>query len=158
MIRLIAARARNGVIGQNGGIPWRLSNDMRFFRETTEGNTVVMGRKTFESIGKPLPRRRNIVLTRHPDYRVEDVTTISAPEELFGLPSLGDIYVIGGEQVYAAFMPHATEILLTVVEAEVSGDTYFPEPVGDWEQVILGKHDADTQNEYAHTIYKLTRR
>lgn len=155
MIRMIFARSRNGVIGREGAIPWRLRNDMRFFRSTTEGNTVVMGRKTFESIGRPLPNRVNIVLTRDPSFRADGVQVASSPEDAIALAG-GDLFVIGGQEVYELFMPWAEEIYVTVVETELDGDTHFFEPT-DWPKTELMRHPADGENEYAHTIFRLTR-
>lgn len=157
MIKMIAACSLNGVIGCKGTIPWRLRNDMRFFRRTTVGNTVVMGRKTFESIGRPLPDRRNVVITRNPHFSPEGVVVIHSPEEALQLPPFGDIYVIGGEQVYRAMMPYAKEIFLTRVHTELPGDTFFPPLEGEWKEVVLESHGADAYNEYPHTIYKLSR-
>lgn len=159
MIKMIVARSLNGVIGTEGKIPWRLRNDMKFFRQTTEGHTVVMGRKTFESIGKPLPNRNNIVLTRNKDYQVNGVTVVHTPEDISRLPRSGDLFIIGGQQIYEAFMPQADEIYITVVHTTVEGDTHFPElATADWEKMQLQQHAADAHNEYDHTIYKACRR
>lgn len=157
MIRLIVARSRNGVIGAGGGIPWRLRDDMRFFRRTTLGSTVIMGRKTFESIGGPLADRRNIVLTRDPSFRAEGVLVARSPAEALQI-SGGDAFVIGGESVYEAFMPLAEEIFMTEVDAHVDGDTRLPELVGEWDVEEIARYDKGPENEYPFRILHLTRR
>lgn len=156
MIRLIAARSRNGVIGKDGALPWRLRSDMRFFRKTTLGHTVIMGRKTFESLGRPLPQRRNIVLTRCKGYRAEGVEVAHSPEEALRLCD-GDAFVIGGEEIYRIFLPYASRIYLTEVDVEIDGDAFFPELGEEWTATELERHGADAENEYAHRILLLTR-
>lgn len=156
MIRMIVARSRNGVIGADGQIPWRLRNDMRFFRATTEGHAIIMGRKTFESIGRPLPNRRNIVLTRDPAYTALGVTVVHSPEEALRVCD-ADAFVIGGQQVYDTFLPFADELFITEVDAEVEGETIFPDPVGNWKIAEVERHGADEHNQYPHVIYLYTR-
>lgn len=162
VIHMIVARSRNEVIGSEGDIPWRLRGDMRFFRETTTGNTVVMGRKTFESIGKPLPNRKNIVITRDRNFRPSDgaegVTVVHSPEEALSVPRIGKLFIIGGQQIYEAFLPDADVIYMTVVEADIEGDARFPELGPEWELMELSRHEADDGNEYAFTIYRAERR
>lgn len=157
MIRMIAARSRNGVIGSEGDIPWRLRDDMRFFRNTTLGNTVIMGRKTFESIGKPLANRKNIVLTRDPTFQVPGVVIAHSISEALQLCG-ADAFVIGGQQVYEAFLPLADEIFLTEVDANLEGDTRFPDLTDEWHAQELGRYEKSEENEYAFTILRLTRR
>src|SRR5690625_4149017 len=127
---IIVAHSLNGVIGNKGEIPWHLPSDFAFFRQKTEGHTVVMGRKTYESIGRPLPNRRNIVLSRHVHSaqgvecfpRVEDLE-----ESLAGTKGPNEkVFIIGGEAVYNYFIPKASEIYVTLVDAVVKGDTHFP--------------------------------
>ncbi|HEY8990640.1 MAG TPA: dihydrofolate reductase, partial [Luteolibacter sp.] len=105
--RLIAvvAMTADRVIGRDGTLPWHLPEDLQFFKRTTSGHPIVMGRKTFESIGKPLPKRRNIVLTRDPSWQAPGVEVIHSPAELLNLPDLGDtVFLIGGAEIYAAFL------------------------------------------------------
>jgi dihydrofolate reductase len=128
--RLIAivAMTPSRVIGRNGGLPWHLPADLAFFKRSTTGHPVVMGRKTFDSIGRPLPNRRNIVLTRDPAWSAPGVEVIRAPEELPALPALGEnAFIIGGAEIYAVFMPLLDELLVSHLTAEHEGDTRFPE-------------------------------
>jgi len=127
--RLIAvvAMTADRVIGRNGTLPWHLPEDLQFFKRTTSGHPIVMGRKTFESIGKPLPKRRNIVLTRDPSWQAPGVEVIHSPAELLALPDLGDtIFLIGGAEIYAAFLDRTDELLISHVRAPHDGDTRFP--------------------------------
>ena len=124
-VTLIAAVARNGVIGHDGGIPWHLPADFAHFKATTLGHTLVMGRATYDSIGRPLPGRTTIVLTRDPDWRAAGVTTAATLEEAIERAE-GDVYVAGGAAVYAAALPYADEQLLSEVDLEPEGDTFYP--------------------------------
>lgn len=115
------------VIGSNGALPWHLPEDLAFFKRITTGHAIVMGRKTFESIGRPLPKRRNIVLTRDRKWAAPGVEVIHAPEELFALCDVGEeIFVIGGAEIYAAFFDQLDELLVSHIAAEHEGDTRFP--------------------------------
>lgn len=172
-VKLIAAQSLNGVIGKAGRIPWRLPTDMAFFRRKTEGHIVVMGRKTYESIGKPLKNRRNIVLSRTVDSfgdGVEAYPSIEAAAEALADEERAgqDVYVIGGEALYEAFMPWADTVYLTVVEAVVSGDAHFPRLEGDWDVTLLEEHDEPPAPKapstgalegpwYPHRIYEIRR-
>lgn len=120
----VVAMGPDRVIGKDGGLPWHLPEDLKFFKRTTSGHPVVMGRKTFESIGRPLPKRRNIVLTRDREWMAEGVETIHAPEELESLPGLeGRVFVIGGAEVYKAFAGLLEDWLVSHVFGEYEGDT-----------------------------------
>jgi dihydrofolate reductase len=129
MQRLIAivAMTADRVIGREGGLPWRLPADLAFFKRTTSGHPVVMGRKTYDSIGRPLPKRRNIVMTRDRAWRADGVEVIHAPEELVGLGLEGPVFVIGGAEIYAAFLGEFDHLLISHVSGEHAGDTWFPE-------------------------------
>ena len=123
----IVAMTPSRVIGRGGDLPWHLPEDLKFFKRTTSGHPIVMGRKTYESIGRPLPKRRNIVLTRDPAWSAPGVETITSPEQLNALEDLGDtVFIIGGAEIYQAFMPHLDELLVSHVFAEHEGDTFFP--------------------------------
>ena len=130
----IVAMTPDRVIGRRGSLPWHLPEDLAFFKRTTTGHPVVMGRKTFESIGKPLPRRRNIVLTRDPAWSAPGVEVIHRPEDLTALPGLGEerVFIIGGAEIYAAFLPAVTDLLVSHLFAEHPGDTYFPDFANDF--------------------------
>lgn len=117
MVTIIVAMDRNGLIGAKGRLPWHLPSDLRFFRDTTLGQIVVMGSKTYESIGKPLPNRINMVLSRKTGCTIERVLELSKGNNVF---------VIGGAEVYRQFMPLADRLIITHIDAEFEGDTYFP--------------------------------
>ncbi len=126
------------VIGRDGSLPWHLPEDMAFFKRTTSSHPVVMGRKTYESIGRPLPKRRNIVLTRETAWSAPGVEVIHRPEDLSSLPDLeGRVFIIGGSEIYAAFLPMIDEILVSHVFAAHDGDTHFPEFEKDFPQSEL---------------------
>jgi dihydrofolate reductase len=143
-ISLIAAVARNGVIGAAGGIPWHLPEDFAHFKATTLGHTLVMGRATYDSIGRPLPGRTTIVLTRDPGWHADGVQTASSLEEALAMAE-GDVYVAGGATVYAQALPYADEQVISEVDLEPEGDTFYPEFDRDqWEQVGREQHDGFT--------------
>ena len=129
-IRLTAvvAMTPDRMIGRAGTLPWHLPEDLAFFKRTTSGHPIVMGRKTYESIGRPLPKRRNIVLTRDPNWSAEGVEVIHHPEELAKLPGIeGQIFIIGGSEIYAAFLPVLDDLLVSHVFENHAGDTRLPE-------------------------------
>lgn len=120
----VVAMGAGRVIGKDGGLPWHLPEDLKFFKRTTSGHPIVMGRKTFESIGKPLPKRRNIVLTRDASWAAEGVEVIHSPEELGKLKDLGEqVFVIGGAEIYKAFAAMTDDWLVSHVSAPHDGDT-----------------------------------
>ena len=121
----IAAMSRNRVIGVDGRIPWHISEDLKFFKRTTLGHIIVMGRKTYDSIGKPLPGRENWVVSREAD--IAGVTVLRSFEAITEPTDGRQLYIIGGAQLYAALLPRCTELLLTRINREVEGDTFFPE-------------------------------
>lgn len=135
MLTTVAALSRNRVIGKDGQVPWRLPGDLKHFRETTRGGVVVMGRTTFESIGKPLPQRENWVLTRDPNWKHPQVRVFHDLAELLRAASgHEEVWVIGGEQIYRQLLPHCQRQWLTEVQAEVEGDTFYPEfSERDWQ-------------------------
>lgn len=124
----IVAMTSERVIGRDGALPWHIPDDLKFFKRTTNGHPVVMGRKTYESIGKPLPNRRNIVLTRDPAWSAPGVETIRRPEDLDGLPGLSSpVFIIGGARIYQTFLPLLDEMIVTLVHKAYPGDVIFPE-------------------------------
>lgn len=152
MIILIAAVARNGVIGVDGELPWSISADLRRFKRLTVGNSVVMGRATFESIGRPLPDRTNIVLTRNPAFRPDGVEVASSvPQAIAIAEELGgtEIFIIGGAAIYDQFLEHVDRMELTLVDAEPHGDVWFPEwDPENWRQVSSEKHEGPPAFEF----------
>jgi dihydrofolate reductase len=145
-ITLVVAVSDNGVIGRNGGLPWRLPEDLRRFRELTLGKPVLMGRRTYESIGRPLPGRRNVVISGRPGLEIDGCEVAASPEEALALiDEAGEAMVIGGEAIYRHFLPQAQRIHRTRVHATVEGDAFFPELDGkDWRLVASeGRRSAD---------------
>ena len=133
VVHMIWAEARDRVIGANGAIPWRIPGEQAMFRERTMGATVVMGRGTWDSLParyRPLPGRRNVVLTRDPQWTAEGAEVVHSMDDVQAYP--GEVWICGGAAVYAAFLPVATHILRTRVDLEVPGDTYAPAMTGDW--------------------------
>jgi dihydrofolate reductase len=162
IVSLIVAVSENRVIGYQGGIPWRLLADLKLFKQTTMGHTLIVGRKTYESIGRPLPGRRMMVLTRQQDYLAEGCQVVDGlPEalELAKLQGENEAFVAGGAQVYAQALPLADRIYWTQVHAEVDGDTFFPEFDRDeWEEQERLEFPADEQHAYAFTFSLLVRK
>jgi dihydrofolate reductase len=141
---LVAAVADNGVIGADGQLPWHLPDDLAHFKQVTTGNVVIMGRKTFESIGRPLPRRTNIVVTRQPDWAADGVVTASSLTDALEVAEEydGDAMVIGGSQIYALAMPLADRQVLTEVRATPEGDvTYPPFDRAEWVETRREERD-----------------
>jgi dihydrofolate reductase len=140
-VTLIAAVARNGVIGADGGIPWRVPGEQQVFKVATMGHTLLMGRATYDSIGRPLPGRTTIVLTRDPEWRADGVLTAATLEEALGLAA-GEVYVAGGASVYAQALPYADQQLISEIPLEPEGDTYYPAFDRDeWVEVGRESHE-----------------
>ena len=161
MIRsLVVARARNGVIGRNNQLPWRLPADLAYFKRVTMGHPVIMGRRTWESIGKPLPGRHNIVVTRNPGYHAAGATVVGSLGEAFR--AAGDVdeaCVIGGTSLFAEALPHADRIHLTEVDADVEGDTWFPPfDRAEWVEREVARQPLDERHEYPFRIFVLERK
>jgi dihydrofolate reductase len=147
----IVAMTSDRVIGQNGTLPWHLPEDLAFFKKTTSGHPIIMGRKTYESIGRPLPKRRNIVLTRDPHWSAAGVEVIHSPEELGQLPELaGRAFIIGGSEIYALFLPLLDDLLVSHVLENHPGDTYLPDFEKQFPQVeILETHPGFQVRRYS---------
>ena len=143
IISLIAAMGRNRVIGKDNSLPWKLPEDMKRFRELTKGKPVIMGRKTFESIGKPLPNRTNIVITRDKNYSAEGCIVVhSAEDALKAAKNADEAMIIGGEQIFREFLPRANRIYLTIIDKDFEGDAFFPDfKEDDWEKIKQEKYD-----------------
>jgi dihydrofolate reductase len=158
-ISIIAALAENRVIGVNNALPWRLPNDLRHFRRLTTGHAVIMGRKNHESIGRPLPERVNIVVTRNRDYRADGcLVAHSLDEALARAANDPEIFVIGGAEIYRQALARAGRLYLTLVHAAVPGDTFFPEiNRNDWKETARERHEADDKHAYAYSFVVLER-
>lgn len=159
MISLIVAVARNRVIGHAGGLPWHLSDDLREFKRLTIGKPIVMGRKTFESIGKALPGRHNIVVSRDPAYRAVNCSVAASLDEALKLDPAPEILIIGGAELYRKAVPIADRIYLTEVAAEVPGDVLFPAyDEHAWQEVARRHHPADERHRHAFDWVVLERK
>ncbi len=164
-ISLVVAVAENGVIGHEGQLPWRLSSDLKHFRRLTFGKPVIMGRKTFESIGKPLDYRDNIVVTRNADFWADGIEVVSSVEAALQLGQqlaherqVDDVIVIGGAEIYKAVLDKADRIFLTRVHASPEGDTTFPELDPDeWRETICKHHEAGPRDDHDFSLIVLER-
>ena len=154
IISMIAAMAKNNVIGIKNGLPWDLPADMKHFRETTSGKTVIMGARTFESIGKALPKRRNIVITLDKNQIAEGAEIVfSLDEAIESCKNEGEVMIIGGASIYRQFLPKAQRVYLTVIDGEFEGDAFFPEmDMNEWKIVNEEKHEADEKNSHPYAF------
>ena len=129
-IKLICAISKNNVIGRENNLPWNIQEDLKRFKELTSNNIIVMGRKTYESIGRPLPNRRNIVLSNNSDLRIENVEVVNSSQKILDLYNKNmdekDLYIIGGTYIYELFLNNCEYLYLTYIDKEFEGDAYFP--------------------------------
>jgi dihydrofolate reductase len=158
-VTLIAAIARNRVIGKDGDLPWRLPADLRHFKRTTVGHPLIMGRRTFESFGRPLPDRTNIIVTRNRDYRAEGAVVVSSFDDAMRVARQEEteIFIGGGEDVFRHFLPIADRMILTWIDADFEGDTFFPEfDESEWRIVSRADHEPDEKNRwrYSFVVYE----
>lgn len=155
-ISFVVAAAKNNVIGKDNKLVWNLPNDMKFFKNVTWGMPVVMGRKSFEALGKALPGRKNIVLTRQEDYKAKDAIVVKTMDEAKAVVKEMDVkemMVIGGGEIFKMVMPEAKRIYLTRVDAEPDGDAFFPEVnPAEWELVSKKDHEADARHAYNYSF------
>ena len=153
MINVIVAYDKNLAIGKDNTLVWRQSADLKRFKELTTGNTVVMGRKTFESIGKPLPNRRNIVITRQ-DIEIEGVEIIKSIEEIKNIEE--DIFIIGGGEIYKSCLIFADRIFATEIDCEIEADTWFVDvDMSEWVVESKSEHKSDEKNQYDYSFINL---
>jgi dihydrofolate reductase len=159
LISLIVAMAKNGVIGRDNQLPWRLPADLAHFKAVTMGKPMVMGRKTWESLPGRLPGRRHIVVSRDPHYRAEGCDLVRSLEQALELAGeVPEVMVVGGGSIYKEMLPQADRLYLTLVDAEVEGDTRFPEiDFAEWRQLSRESHPADERNACAYTFLELER-
>ncbi|MBV7534114.1 dihydrofolate reductase [Chitinophaga sp. sic0106] len=155
-VSIIVAASDNDVIGINNMLPWRLPDDLKYFKNTTTGKPIIMGRKTFESLGKPLPNRPNIVITRQTDYQPEGtivVDSLQAAVDKANTYDVEEIFITGGAQIFVHALPLVDKIYMTRVSATVPGDAFFPmiDPA-IWNLVSDDRHEADERNQYAFTF------
>jgi len=162
---MIVAMAENRVIGINNNLPWYLPNDLKYFKQVTMGKPILMGRKTFESIGKPLPGRANIVITRNKEWAADGIKIVHSLESAYQLAESiveidgqDEVMVIGGDQIYQSSLPSIDRIYLTKVHAEVKGDAWFPElDWSEWKEVAREDFSAEGPNPYDYSFIVLDR-
>lgn len=158
-ITIIAAMARNGAIGLDGSMPWHLPAELRHFRETTMGKPIVMGRKTWQSIGRPLPGRQNIVVTRNVSFRAPGCEIAGSLELAVQAAAGEEVMVIGGGQLYQASLPFSDRMILTVVDCEPEADTWFPAwRKESWRRVSVRTEAADDRNPHAYEVFEWVRK
>ena len=158
-ISIIVAMDNNGVIGKDSALPWHLPADLQHFKKTTMGKPILMGRKTWESIGRPLPGRTNIVITRDSDYQAEGCIVVNSIDAAMAAAADQDeVMVIGGAEFYRQVLPHADTLYLTRIHASFDGDTVFPElHAADWREVECSDHLADEKNPHNYSFTRLER-
>lgn len=158
MISIIVAIANNGVIGANNTLPWRLPADLRYFRDTTMGHTIVIGRRNFQDIGRALPGRRNIVLTRDKDFSAENCEIAHSIDEVMAMIDDDDeTFIIGGAEVYRSFLPLSKKLYITHIDADVNGDVLFPDyDSSEWQLESEKVQQADDRNTlpFRFCVYK----
>lgn len=156
IVSIIVAVAKNGVIGKDNKLPWKLSGDLRHFKQLTLGHHVIMGRKSFDAVGKPLEGRVNIVISRNRGLRLDGALVMhSVKEAIHFCEEVKELeaFVIGGAEIVKQALPLADKMYLTHIDAEPQGDTFFPEwNAGDWKVISETEHDADEKNQYPFTI------
>ena len=162
-ISLIVATAKNGIIGHNNQMPWHLPADFAYFKKITMGHPVIMGRKTFEAIGRALPGRRNIVVSRNPDFSADGVEVATSLEAAISacqhLHACEDAFVIGGATLYAEALPRADRLYITEVDASPEGDTLFPTRDQNlWREIARERREADERNVHAMQFVVLERK
>ena len=163
---LIVAAARNGTIGRDNALPWHLPDDLRYFKRVTMGKPVIMGRRTYESIGRPLPGRDNLVVSRNREFVAPGARVVSDIHEGFALAEAsarasgaGELMLLGGAQLYTAGLPHIVRIYLTEVHADIPGDARLPDlDPSDWQEISREEHPADSRNEFPYSFVVLERR
>ena len=167
ILSAIWAMTRNRVIGKDGDLPWRLPDDQRFFRRTTLGKPIIMGRKTFDEIGRPLPKRRNIVLSRRgldAEGMELDAQGVEVARDLESALALArsdapeEAFVIGGAQIYSLALPLLDRLYMTLIDTELEGDTWFPEfDLAAWRELKRTEHPADERHAWRFTILVMER-
>ncbi len=156
-LSILVAHDQQRVIGVDNTLPWHLPNDLKHVKKLSTNHTLVMGRATFDSIGKPLPNRRNVVLTRNKSFQHEGVDVIHSMEDIFDLP--GHVFVFGGQSLFEAMIDKVDDMYITVIEDKFNGDTFFPPyTFEDWEVESSVKGELDEKNTIPHTFLHLIRK
>lgn len=159
-VSLIAAMANDRIIGKDNDMPWHMPADLQHFKKVTLGKPVIMGRKTFESIGRPLPGRKNVVITRNTQWQHEGVEVVCSPDEAMSLVAdVEEVMIIGGGNIYQQFLPLADTLYLTFIDLEVAGDTQFPDwqSVATWREVESEAHNKDEKNAHNYRFVTLVK-
>jgi dihydrofolate reductase len=159
IVSLVVAMAENHVIGRAGGLPWHLPKDLQHFKRLTVDHTVIMGRKTFDEIKQPLANRRNVVVSRHPDFQPRGVTVVPSLDEALALGATEEeVFVIGGGEIFRLALPRADRLYLTLVHARVEGDTFFPAfDSATWALEEEEQHPADVKHAFAFSFRRYRR-
>ena len=159
MLSVIVAMSEEGVIGRDGDLPWRLSADLRRFRRLTTPHTIIMGRKTYESIGRPLPDRQSVVISRNANYQVDGVTVVSSLDAALAATESEEAFVIRGAEIFRLAIPQADRLYLTLVHASVEGDVQLPPlDLSCWDLRDEERHAADEKNQYGFSFLTYDRR
>ena len=156
MVKIIAAISKNRVIGNNNSLIWNLPNDLKRFKQLTSGNPVVMGRKTYESIGRPLPNRRNIIITRNNDLSVENCEVVNSLAQALLLCN-NNCFIIGGGEIYKQSISAADKLYITIVDENFKGDTFFPEIDKSWLEVSREEFQSDEKNNHNYSFIEYER-
>jgi dihydrofolate reductase len=160
-ISAIAAMSENRVIGDDNQLPWHLPADLKHFKNLTSGHPILMGRKTYESIGRPLPNRTNIIISRNTDFEAQGCTVVKDIDEAIACAkkqNSEEIFIIGGAEVYKQLLPAIDRIYLTIVHEDFEGDAFFPElDMKEWKESERVRHEADEINEFAYSFIVLDR-
>ncbi|NEU30096.1 dihydrofolate reductase [bacterium LRH843] len=152
MMSFVVAMEQNRVIGKDNKLPWHLPADLAYFKKVTTGHTIIMGRKTYESIGRPLPNRRNVILTRDPNFYAEGCDIVHSPDEIVKLCNGdGECFVIGGSELFSLLWNEVDRLYVTYIDANIPGDTFFPEiDESKWQLCSARQGKVDEKNRYAH--------
>lgn len=152
MINIIVAADENNVIGKDNELIWHLPDDLRFFKQKTNGHPIIMGRRTFESVGRPLPNRTNIIITRSSDFKADGCVVVHSLDEALQVADQKDVFIVGGSEIYRQALPMADRVYLTRVHHRFEGDRHFPELGDEWLEIESVLHRKDEKHVHAFTF------
>lgn len=158
MINIIVAADENNTIGKDNDLIWHLPDDLKFFKQKTSGHPIIMGRKTFESVGRPLPNRTNIIITRDKNYQVDGCVVVNSLDEALSTTEDEEVFIVGGAEIYKQALPYTDRVYLTRVHDSFDGDRFFPELGSDWEEVESILHPIDEKHVHAFTFQTYIKR
>jgi len=151
LLSIIVAMDNNKLIGKNNQLPWRLPADLAFFKKITSNNTVIMGKKTYDSIGKPLPNRRNIIITRNKNLKIDNCEIFNSIDQAINATKKEKVFIIGGANIWQQTLDKVSRLYITQIEAEFEGDTYFPKyDENNWQEINSESHLPDEKNPYKY--------